>query len=95
MADPTSVGHVLYCKPNKTTALMAPVIFKAGLLFEPVPIRCAGYVSLVHLLIKAKPTFNAVTPRAVSDETSERGGVSPPVLGRKPAWEEPGGLPAC
>ena len=31
-------------------------------------------------------------PRTVRDETSERGGVSPPVLGRKPSSEEPGGL---
>ncbi len=30
-------------------------------------------------------------PHAVGDETSERGGVSPPVLGRKPSLEEPGG----
>ena len=30
--------------------------------------------------------------RAVSDGTSERGGISPPVLGRQPALEEPGGL---
>ena len=33
-----------------------------------------------------------IRPRAVNDETSERGGVSPPVLGRQPASEEPGGL---
>ena len=33
-----------------------------------------------------------IRPRAVNDETSERGGVSPLVLGRKPSWEEPGGL---
>ena len=31
-------------------------------------------------------------PSAVIDETSERGGVSPLVLGRKPVREEPGGL---
>ena len=31
-------------------------------------------------------------PHAVSDETSERGGVSPPVLGRQPSLEKPGGL---
>ena len=34
-------------------------------------------------------------PGAVSDETSERGGVSPPILGRQPAWEEPGGADAA
>ncbi len=33
-----------------------------------------------------------IRPRAVNDETSERGGVSPPVLGRQPSSEEPGGL---
>ena len=32
------------------------------------------------------------TPREVSDESSERGGVSPLVLGRKSSFEEPGGL---
>ena len=31
-------------------------------------------------------------PRTVRDETPERGGVSPPVLGRKPSSEEPRGL---
>ena len=46
--------------PNKEMAFMAPVVFKAGLLSEPVPIRCAGCVSLAYLLIETKPTFNVV-----------------------------------
>ena len=33
-----------------------------------------------------------IRPRAVNDETSERGGVSPRALGRKPSWKEPDGL---
>ena len=39
-----------------------------------------------------EPIGLRVRPRAVNDETTERGGVSPLVLGRKPALEEPGGL---
>ncbi len=36
--------------------------------------------------------FPGVIPCAIRAETSERGGVSPPVLERKPSSEEPGGL---
>ena len=36
-----------------------------------------------------RPFPKAVISRVVSDETSERGGVSPPVLGRQPALKEP------
>ncbi len=39
-----------------------------------------------------EPIGLRVRPRAVNDETSERGGVSPLVLGRKPVLEEPEGL---
>ena len=37
---------------------------------------------------KAEVRLRFVSPRAVSDETSERGGVSPLVLGRKPSLED-------
>ena len=39
-----------------------------------------------------RSSANKAIPRAVSDETSERGGVSPPVLRRRAYAQEPGGL---
>ncbi len=49
-------------------------------------------VAAILLASRARGSRTHVIPHAVSGETSERGGVSPPVLGRKPSLEEPGGL---
>ena len=49
-------------------------------------------VAAALLASRARGSRTHVIPHAVSGETSERGGVSPPVLGRKPSLEDPGGL---
>ncbi len=48
--------------------------------------------SLRGLFRSKRSSANTAIPRAVSDETSERGGVSPPVLPRRAYAQEPGGL---
>ncbi len=47
---------------------------------------------IAFLLVDCVALSLIVITRVVSDDVSERGGVSPPVLGRQPALEEPGGL---
>ena len=55
----------------------------------PLLLSSADWVWGAQLV--ARWTHPAI-PHEVSDETSERGGVSPLALGRKPSLEEPGGL---
>ena len=56
----------------------------------------AGHHEMIAMRLPHNATANAyrvgAIPRAIRDETSERGGVSPPVLRRKPSWEEQGDL---
>ena len=69
-------GSAMACKYTGAVSVVVPL---------------AVMISLRAVAAK-EPMGLRVTPRAVNDETSERGGVSPLVLGRKPSLEEPGGL---